>query len=665
MTARDETALALQLRLLGPLTVLRDGQAVALPASRKARALLGYLALAPQPVTRSQLCDLLWDGPNDPRGELRWCLSRLRAAIDRPCQDKTGQSRFETRDDTLRLRLEDGMVDAVDVASAIRRGPKTLPLDELRRLAGLFAGDFLEGLDADRNPAFQSWLTAQRRRLRGYHTALLEEIVAQSDDRSALPYLDQWQRITPFDLRVHEMLLQALVRQGRFREGEEHLTTATRLFESEDLDHRPLRMAWQAARMRNTTELHVEAGLTRPAEPPAQAPQDRPTRRAAIAVMPFADSTAAGTADWLTTDVVVRLARLRSLLVISQGTTLTLRDRWIAPDEAARLLNVDYLVNGALRRQNGRISVTVELSDTRSARILWTEVFSRNANDALQVFDEIGSRIADRISQEVEASERNRAILKNPNSLDAWEAYHRGMWHFYRFDREENRRAQQFFRQALQLDPTFSRAHAGLSFTHYQNAFQGWADRATESEHAYATASQGMLVDERDPAVREVMGRALWLRGRQDHALAELETAIDLSPNFVPGHYTLSFIHCLAGDPRAAIAASDHSRRISPFDPLLFAMLASRAVALLRLGRFDEAADWSLRAAMQPNAHTHVQALTAYALALAGRVGEARVAMARIRESWPGYGVETYLSAMRLAPEGAAAVRRIAPRLED
>ena len=65
--------------MLGPLTICRHGVTLALPASRKVRALLAYLSLAPHAVARSQLCELLWDVPNDPRGELRWCLSKLRA----------------------------------------------------------------------------------------------------------------------------------------------------------------------------------------------------------------------------------------------------------------------------------------------------------------------------------------------------------------------------------------------------------------------------------------------------------------------------------------------------------------------------------------------------------------------------------------------------------
>src|SRR5262247_2245522 len=96
--------------MLGPLAVYRDGQPVALPASRKVRALLAYLALAPGPVMRSPLCELLWDVPNDPRGELRWCLSKIRSVVDEP-----GRRRVDATSDSVRLDLDDCFVDATEV----------------------------------------------------------------------------------------------------------------------------------------------------------------------------------------------------------------------------------------------------------------------------------------------------------------------------------------------------------------------------------------------------------------------------------------------------------------------------------------------------------------------------------------------------------------------
>ena len=248
--------------------------------------------------------------------------------------------------------------------------------------------------------------------------------------------------------------------------------------------------------------------------------------------------------------MITRLAKLRSLFVIAQGTVFALHERRIGPEEAGRMLNVDYVVSGSVRRQGKRLTVTVELAETRTARIVWAEIFDHKLDDAFLVLDEIGNRIVASIASEIETIERNRAILRPPNSLDAWEAHHRGLWHMYRFSKPDNEQAQHFFEMAVRLDPTFARAYAGLSFTHFQNAFQGWAKREPEIDRAFEAAGQSLMADDRDPAAHWAMGRALWLRGRHDQSVVELEQAIDLSPNFALGHYTLAFVHSQAGDPR-------------------------------------------------------------------------------------------------------------------
>jgi tetratricopeptide (TPR) repeat protein len=233
----------------------------------------------------------------------------------------------------------------------------------------------------------------------------------------------------------------------------------------------------------------------------------------------------------------------------------------------------------------------------------------------------------------------------------------------YRFNKPDNERARHFFEAAIRLDPTFSRAYAGLSFTHWQNAFQGWAERQGEIERAYAAAGQGLMADDRDPAAHWAMGRALWLRGRHDQSVNELEQAVELSPNFALGHYTLAFVHSLTGDPGAAVAASDHSRRLSPFDPMLFGMLGARAMALARLGRFEEAAEAGVQAAARPNAHAHILAIAAVSLALADRLDEARAHVATLRRALPRYRVDDLVTAMQPTPEGERLFREGARRI--
>src|SRR5579863_7071924 len=100
---------SVEIRILGPTAVVWNGCAVPIPRSRKVRALLAYLALSPRAVSRSQLCAVLWDVPNDPRGELRWCLSKLRGLLDHE------RRRVVTVDDQVCLDLGDAQVDVVDI----------------------------------------------------------------------------------------------------------------------------------------------------------------------------------------------------------------------------------------------------------------------------------------------------------------------------------------------------------------------------------------------------------------------------------------------------------------------------------------------------------------------------------------------------------------------
>jgi DNA-binding SARP family transcriptional activator len=652
---------AVCIRLLGPLTIVSNGATLALPASRKLRALIAYLAIAQNPVDRSHLCDLLWDGPNDPRGELRWCLSKIRKLLDGP-----DRQRVTTSGDRVSLDLTDCFVDVFEVALATESS-ETLDARRLEFLCGLFVGDFLAEMEIDRSPQFESWLFSQRRRLKSLRVALLERLASSLPPGSdeAMARLENWIELAPFDKRAHLALLSALERRGEFAAGDEHVALAGRRFEAKNLDFAPIRQAW---RLIGDRRRGVSQSVVISASAPAIGLVETASaskRRCSVAVTPFVEKAdwRGSLADGLTHDIITRLAKLRSLFVIAPGSVFALAEQRIEPEEAGRRLNVDYVASGAVRHNKDRIVVAVELVEAKTSRVVWAETFDQKLDDAFIVLDEIGNRIVSSIASEIEAAERNQAILKPPNSLNAWEAYHRGLWHMYRFTRADNETAQNFFQMALRLDPAFSRAHAGLSFTHWQNAFQQWADRDASRDLAFSAAGQSLIVDDRDPAAHWAMGRALWLRGRHDESLGELERAVGLSPNFALGHYSLSFVHSQSGDPKVAIAAADHSVSLSPFDPLLFGMLGARAFAHVRLGEFDEAAEWALKAAARPNAHAHIIAIAAHCLGLAGRIKEGRTQTASIHKALPKYSCEDFLTTFQFTPDVAALFRRAAAQV--
>ncbi len=558
-SAAGSSVAGIELRLLGALRLSRAGVAAQLPPSRKMRLLIAYLALAPHPVSRERLCELLWRVPNDPRGELRWCLSKLRRLLDEP-----GRPRVIADEGRVRLDLDGCDVDALRILAATRRGVGALSDDALASLPSTFADDLLDGLDADANPDLHHWLTARRGEFRSLKTLIVAEIARRSTPGTpgGLAAVRDWLENAPLDAEAHLRFLAELASRRMVNEAGRHVEAAARDFAAEGVDFAPVRACWAA--MRDASTLPVAVA---PAPPDAAAPA--PPRRASIAVMPLTrlDGGAAvhsrlGSA--LTHDVISRLARLRSLFVIARGSVFAIAAERLGPREIGERLGVDYVAAGYLEQRADTAVVTVEVAEAASARILWTGSFETGAATHLPVLDSVCNGIVSSIAAEIENAERNRAMLKPPGTLDAWECYHRGLWHMYNFTAEENIRAAGFFRRSIGLDPTFSRAWAGLSFTHWQSAFQRWDDREAQGRQALEAAGRSLLADSQNPAAHWAMGRALWLSGEVGEATRALEQSVQLSPNFALGHYAVAFVHSQAGDPEVAVAASDHSRQLSP-----------------------------------------------------------------------------------------------------
>ena len=631
--------------LLGAFQIIRNGAQLPLPRSRKARALLAYLAMAPRPVTREKLCELFWDVADDPKSELRWCLSKLRPLVNGPTATRLIADRERVRIDTSSLDI-----DAVSLARNAQTTLTSGSLRDLQSLRALFRGDFLEGLSVDRAPLFDNWLSGQRHRFGQWRQLLLERLAAvlppESDDR--LEVLRECIEVAPFDEAAHIELVRTLLLRALYAEAEHQIDASVTLFQREGIDPASLKSAFAAAQRSVSKPAGMSlVDITHLDSPSAR--QVARTRGPTILVMPFAAATPedVADADSLTSDIIFGVAKLRSISIIARGTAFSLRGQ--TPAAAAALVNAQYVVSGHLRRDGKKYLVSVELSDPRSGRIFWADELDCDAVDSFSAPPLLTARIVAGLDAEIHLIERNRALLTPPASLDAWQAYHRGLALMYRFTSGGNREAEQFFTRAIALDPTFSRSYAGLSFTHFQNAFLLQArEREREIDLAFETAGQGLEADPSDPAAHWAMGRALWLRGEHAGAVDELDRSVRLSPSYAMAHYALAFVHCQTGDPARAIEAADTANHLSPLDPMLFAMHGTRTFALLRLGKVQEAADFAIRAGRLPNAHVHAHAISALTLAAAGRIKEAQAERGRISALRPDYNFRQFKDAFHL-----------------
>jgi DNA-binding SARP family transcriptional activator len=219
----------LRIAVLGKLQVLRDGRPLALPPSRKTRALLGFLALAPRAQPREKLCDLLWEGPGDPRAALRWSLAKLR-----PLVDDAGRARVVADGDGAALALAPGELDLAEVRALAGASPAAAAPEALRRAAALFRGELLEGLELPDCFRWHEWCAGQRDAARALRLAILDALVAALDaePEQALAHARERVAVDPLAERGHVAVVRLLGRLRRPREGLEQYDACRRVLAS-------------------------------------------------------------------------------------------------------------------------------------------------------------------------------------------------------------------------------------------------------------------------------------------------------------------------------------------------------------------------------------------------------------------------------------------------
>src|SRR5688572_2234006 len=359
--------------------------------------------------------------------------------------------------------------------------------------------------------------------------------------------------------------------------------------------------------------------------------------RPSLAVLPFrfvgSDERYAALAHALPDELITDLAQLHWLFVTARGSSFRLRPPDTDFGDIGRLLRVRYCLWGTIEISNSKLVVIVELVETADGGVVWADRFSGRVEDVHAMREQIRSQILAALEIRIPLHEALRARRTAVENLDAWSAYHLGLQHLYRFNRVDNSAAAELFQRAAALDPTFARAHAGLSFVHFQTAFMHYTDDVAGAiRHARRCASRGVELDPLDPFVNFTMARTYWLDGDLDASLGWLQRATDVSPHYAQGIYAQAWTEALAGRAADGRQHVDLAMRLSPLDPLHYAMLATRAFTHMVLGEDAEAAQWAERGARSPGAHVLIAMIAAAAHELAGDKNRAAFWVANVRE---------------------------------
>jgi DNA-binding SARP family transcriptional activator len=293
----------LSLRLLGEIEVVRAGERLTLPPSKKTRALLAYLAATARPHRRERLCSMFWEIPDDPRGALRWSLSRLRALVNEPARDRIVATR-----ETVAFEPIDAEIDLAILRRKVAGEFLSLSVEQLEELAAAFRGEFLEGIDLPNLHDFQAWCLAEREDIRRLQVRILATLIGRLTDRpvAALPYARQLAQIDPFNEAARIGLLQLLMALGRHSEAEQHFEAAVRVFKELGGDAEiGLLRAWRELRER-PRPVETEGPAARPDVDAGGAP--------ATPAEPRADSAEADAQRWPLIGREAEWGRLLNLL---------------------------------------------------------------------------------------------------------------------------------------------------------------------------------------------------------------------------------------------------------------------------------------------------------------------------------------------------------------
>jgi len=374
------------------------------------------------------------------------------------------------------------------------------------------------------------------------------------------------------------------------------------------------------------------AGPVEQRPPASSSPLPLPDKPS-VAVLPFtnmsADPEQEFVADGIAEDIITALSRYPSLFVIARNSSFAYRGRTVDVKDIGRELGVRYVLEGSLRKAGDRIRVTAQLVEAETGKHVWAERYDRGVADIFVVQDNITDAATIAIAPAIATAERQRAMRLPPGNIDAWVAYQRGLWHFYKISPEDNILAQQYFRQAIDIDPNFAGGYKGLAWA-YMHAAGVHATSARAEAHisAEALARRAVALDPTDAEARSTLSEAmLWSRSDYEGALSEAERARAMSPNLAFAYATLGAALIFSGTPEDGLAALRTSLRLDPQAAGLPSRLNLMACGLYLSGKYEAAVEVARRVVRSNPDYPLTYRWLAAALGQLGRTTEADEAL--------------------------------------
>jgi adenylate cyclase len=291
--------------------------------------------------------------------------------------------------------------------------------------------------------------------------------------------------------------------------------------------------------------------------------------------------------DGMTEDITTDLSRISSLFVISRNSAFTYKGKAAKAQDIGREMGVRYVLEGSVRKAGDQVRITVQLIDATTGYHLWSERYDRRLTAIFALQDEIVQKIVTTLKLQLTLQEQGYIVRKRTDSLEAYDAFLRGMEYIFRLTKEDTLRARQMFEKAIELDHKYAWAYAQLSLTYSREWTFRWNTDPRTLEQAMVLAQQAVALDDSLPFAHSLLGFVYEQRQQHDQATAESERAIALDPNNADSYAWQAEVLSRAGRPEDALRAVTQAMRLNPHYPPHY--LFELGVAYRFTGRYAEA----------------------------------------------------------------------------
>ncbi len=654
---------SLELRLLGRFEARREGgPAIEFP-TKKAQLLLAFLALNPgEAQPREKLASLLWSDRADEqaRASLRADLSALRKALG-----DVEPSLLLADRETVSLDASAVEVDAVEFERLVAVG---MP-EALEEACALYRGELLKG-ESIRDPPFEEWLIYERERLHSLALQAFERALAfeqeAGDLEKAIQTGEQLLKLNPAHEKTHRTLMHLYADQGRRAAALEQYQRCRAALKRE-LEVEPGPKTEQLYRAILERKGEAPAKATAPAavlkqsprrwaaigggalllvaaiavavwqlypardEAPALALPDKPS----IVVLPVdnlsGEPEQAYFADGMTDDLITGLSKLSGLFVISRNSTFTYKGNPMKVRQVAEELGVRYVLEGSVRRSGEQVRVNVQLIDALSGFHLWAEKYDGTLTDIFALQDRVVGQIVTALAVDLTSTESAQKEQVATAVPQAYDALLQGWDHYRRQTPEDYAKAITFFEKAIELDPSYSLAYAGLARVYWTLYNLEW-DVHLGLEHQAVDRAKHYLakaLEQPTSKAYQVSADMLFAQGRNDEALADINRAIALTPNDASNYISRAWILIALG---RAEEAEEDARLAVRLDPVYHGNLRILGRALFHQERYEEAAETLERAVSRLPDFEYAYDLLAAVYGHLGRIEDAKAAIKKYNE---------------------------------